>query len=138
MSPPQTHNVINVDNMGFFSMGGQCLKKCPKFKLALDLIGLAISATGLALGFVFDINDFVMVLMLLLDMLMTAIGFIEAGFTIIVTFCAFLCTCCKDGKKCCRIICCDFIVCVIEFALFAAGFLCGARPGMCPEPAAPR
>ena len=67
MSPPQTHNVINVDNMGFFSMGGQCLKKCPKFKLALDLIGLAISATGLALGFVFDINDFVMVLMLLLD-----------------------------------------------------------------------
>ena len=46
---------VGSSDMGFFSVGGDLYDKCPKFKLALNIIGLLISATGLALGFYFDI-----------------------------------------------------------------------------------
>ena len=85
--------------MGFFSIGGKCLKACPKFKLALDIIGDIVSITGLVLGFFFSINDMVMIFMLLLDMLMTGLGFIEAFITIMMTFCRFLCCGCKCQEE---------------------------------------
>ena len=89
---------VGSSEMGFFSVGGDLYDKCPKFKLALNIIGLLISATGLALGFYFDIYSTPMVIMLVLDMAMTGLGFIDALFTIGATLCCVI-FCCKCREE---------------------------------------
>ena len=114
--------------MGFFSVGGDLFDKCPKFKLALDIIGILISATGLALGFYFDFYSTPIVIMLWLDLAMTGLGFIDALFTIGATLCCviFRCKCRneEDGKNCCTIIFLAFFICLVEFIFFGAGLIC--------------
>ena len=109
-----------------------------RLPFVLNHIGVLVSATGFALGFEFDVNKSPMIVMILLDMVMAAIGLIFAGGTIIWNFCGFLYRSCKcqtdKGGHCCGIICCAFWVCVAELALFYWGLNCGARtlPGNLP------